>query len=257
MKRIIRMLTMLMIISIPLTFADTTITEPNMDLDMTIVNKEIEAGLTPDNALYFLDRWGEGISLALTFDNEKKASKSLRYAEERLAELRSNDFEKQYSEKDIADLEENFEKNYNRHYKLTQSSGLYSELGEEISRKNFKLEFNNRNQVQSKTQTQTQSQFSELEQKAITEFENVTLQLIVKDNNNAEYKYYKITKDGIIEFTIIEQPDYTIVVNDKQKMQELINRYNQGNNIEYSEVSEIADIPLSLKARVIKLGVLG
>jgi hypothetical protein len=45
-----------------------------------------EAGMTPDSPFYFMERWGEQISLAFTFNAEAKVEKALRYAEERLAE---------------------------------------------------------------------------------------------------------------------------------------------------------------------------
>jgi hypothetical protein len=45
-----------------------------------------EAGMTPDSPFYFMERWGEQISLAFTFNTEAKVEKALRYAEERLAE---------------------------------------------------------------------------------------------------------------------------------------------------------------------------
>ncbi len=45
-----------------------------------------EAGMAPDSSFYFMERWGERISLAFTFNAESKVQKSLRYAEERLAE---------------------------------------------------------------------------------------------------------------------------------------------------------------------------
>jgi hypothetical protein len=45
-----------------------------------------EAGMAPDSPFYFMERWGEQISLAFTFNAEKKVQKALRYAEERLAE---------------------------------------------------------------------------------------------------------------------------------------------------------------------------
>lgn len=45
-----------------------------------------EAGMAPDSPLYFLERWGEQISLTFTFKAENKVQKALQYAEERLAE---------------------------------------------------------------------------------------------------------------------------------------------------------------------------
>ena len=48
-----------------------------------------DAGVTPDSALYGLDKAFERIGLALTFDKAKKAEKRLQIASERLAELKS------------------------------------------------------------------------------------------------------------------------------------------------------------------------
>ena len=44
------------------------------------------AGLTPNSPFYFLDTLFERVSLAFTFNPEKKATKALLFAEERLAE---------------------------------------------------------------------------------------------------------------------------------------------------------------------------
>ena len=51
------------------------------------VNALPDAGLTPDSPLYVLDGLFEKLSLMLTFNQEKKVAKELRYAEERLAEV--------------------------------------------------------------------------------------------------------------------------------------------------------------------------
>src|SRR3989344_8613183 len=45
------------------------------------------AGLTPKSPFYFLDTLFERINLALTYNPEKKATKALLFAEERLAEV--------------------------------------------------------------------------------------------------------------------------------------------------------------------------
>ncbi len=43
-------------------------------------------GTTPDSPFYFFDKMGKSLGMAFAFGNEAKARKSLRYAEERLAE---------------------------------------------------------------------------------------------------------------------------------------------------------------------------
>lgn len=45
-----------------------------------------EAGITPDSPVYFLDIWGERISLFVTLNKDKKTDKLVKIAEERLAE---------------------------------------------------------------------------------------------------------------------------------------------------------------------------
>ena len=47
-----------------------------------------DAGITPDSPFYFLDKMGKSIGMFFTFGNEAKTKKALRYAEERLAEVR-------------------------------------------------------------------------------------------------------------------------------------------------------------------------
>ncbi len=70
-----------------------------------------DAGTTPDSALHGLDKAFERISLAFTFNKEKKAEKHLRYAEERLAELKVMiDKEKlEYSDELVEEYDNNLE----------------------------------------------------------------------------------------------------------------------------------------------------
>ena len=46
-------------------------------------------GLTPDSPFYFLDTLGEKIGMFFAFGAEKKAGKALKYAEEKLAEVKA------------------------------------------------------------------------------------------------------------------------------------------------------------------------
>ncbi|MFC1874421.1 DUF5667 domain-containing protein [Chloroflexota bacterium] len=46
-----------------------------------------DPGTTPDSPFYFMDQWGKSISLAFTFNAQGKVEKSLRYADERMAEI--------------------------------------------------------------------------------------------------------------------------------------------------------------------------
>ena len=45
-------------------------------------------GLTPDSPFYFLDTLGEKIGMFFTFGTEKKAEKALKYADEKIAEVK-------------------------------------------------------------------------------------------------------------------------------------------------------------------------
>ncbi|ERJ11482.1 DUF5667 domain-containing protein [Haloplasma contractile] len=60
-------------------------TTDSVDIDLK------DGGITPDSALYGLDKLFEEISLKLTFDEEKQAQKLLEIAEERLGELQDLD----------------------------------------------------------------------------------------------------------------------------------------------------------------------
>lgn len=53
---------------------------------VAVAQDQISAGTTPDSAFYFLDTFGEKISLAFTFNKEAKAEKALKIAEEKLSE---------------------------------------------------------------------------------------------------------------------------------------------------------------------------
>jgi len=46
-----------------------------------------DPGITPDSPFYFMDKWGQSISMMFTFGLENKMNKSLQFAEEKLAEL--------------------------------------------------------------------------------------------------------------------------------------------------------------------------
>jgi hypothetical protein len=46
-----------------------------------------DPGITPDSPFYFMDKWGQQISLAFTFGAENKAQKLMLYADERMAEI--------------------------------------------------------------------------------------------------------------------------------------------------------------------------
>ena len=55
----------------------------------TITFAKESAGLVPGNFFYFLDRFAEKVSLAITKNPTRKAEKALQYAEERFEELQA------------------------------------------------------------------------------------------------------------------------------------------------------------------------
>ena len=61
------------------------------DGQATEEDSTVEAGLTPDNFFYFLDRMVENVQLSLTSDSIEKAKLLTEIALERLAELNSLD----------------------------------------------------------------------------------------------------------------------------------------------------------------------
>lgn len=66
---------------------------------------EEEAGTTPDNLLWGLDRAAEQIRYALTFGNENKVNYGLKVAEERLAEIKEMSKKEDINPEDIAKAE--------------------------------------------------------------------------------------------------------------------------------------------------------
>jgi len=75
------------------------------DVVTATINDELDedAGISPDSLLYGLDRTMEKIQLAFTFNNVKKSERSLRNAEERLAEVRSMIKEGKTSKAEVAE----------------------------------------------------------------------------------------------------------------------------------------------------------
>jgi flagellar biosynthesis GTPase FlhF len=56
---------------------------------VTAQETEVNPGLTPDSPFYFLDTLQEKISLFFSFSTEAKARKALKFAEEKLAEVKA------------------------------------------------------------------------------------------------------------------------------------------------------------------------
>jgi hypothetical protein len=71
----------------------------------TVEDSEDESGVTPDSPLYGLDRAIERLQLSLTFDRAAKAKMGLRFAAERLEEVRQMIEEKKISSAERAKTE--------------------------------------------------------------------------------------------------------------------------------------------------------
>lgn len=82
----ILMATLLIFSAMPLIAAEADVNVSDNG-ETTTAEATVSAGITPDSPLYGLERAMERISLSLTFNKAKKASKALGYAEERLAEV--------------------------------------------------------------------------------------------------------------------------------------------------------------------------
>src|SRR3990167_4666892 len=86
-------------------------------------NIKQDAGLiTADSPFAFLDTLGETISLTLTFDDEKKAEKELRYAEEKLAEA---EIIMQKSNKDQTEQQETVQKALEKYENYSADAHVY------------------------------------------------------------------------------------------------------------------------------------
>ena len=66
-------------------------------------------GLLPGEFFYFLDRWSEVLNIAVTFNKENKARKHLKYAKERIAEMRDVLKDSAAKLDDIADAKADFD----------------------------------------------------------------------------------------------------------------------------------------------------
>ena len=221
---------------------------------------EIEAGITPDNPFYFMDRWQEQISLALTFNKQKKVQKHLDIANERIEEIKKIE-----NTDNIEQLQENLVLNLERAQKNSVTN-IESEI-EQLQQRNQQtlIELKNKLPLESQqgidnaiqnsyiNRNTIQNQLKEQQNIFLKEFENETFEIRL---NNSISKYYKLENGKIIEFQNIENPNYTIKISSQEDIQNLINKYNSGENIEYSELTEIIEIPLSLKTRVLKGGIL-
>lgn len=72
--------------------------------------KIINPGFLPGDFFYFLDRWSETLSMAVTFNSENKARKHLEYAKERIAEMDKRLKDSETKLKDVKSAREDFDK---------------------------------------------------------------------------------------------------------------------------------------------------
>ncbi len=87
-------------------------------------------GLTPDSPFYFLDTLGEKIGMFFTFGTEKKAEKALKYADEKIAEV------KVMAEKNKAKALEKANQKYQEFLNLANKKAQEAkEKGEDIERR--------------------------------------------------------------------------------------------------------------------------
>lgn len=97
-------------------------------------------GLLPGDFFYFLDKLGETINLAFTFNKEKKARKHIEYAEERIAEMKEVLKSENSRLEDIKDVKDDFDLRIKIATDIVKSekdggkdvSGLARELDEEL-----------------------------------------------------------------------------------------------------------------------------
>lgn len=84
---------------VPITTTATTLAAPIAD-----------AGLAPGDFFYFIDRFGEALNTAFTFNKEKKARKHIEYAKERVAEMDEVLNKPDAKLDDVADAKDDFDK---------------------------------------------------------------------------------------------------------------------------------------------------
>lgn len=107
MKKLLILVAVL--VSLPfVSFAQTSTTTAGDTgtITITITNP----GLLPGDFFYFLDRWSEALSMAVTFNSENKARKHLEYAKERIAEMDKRLKDSETKLEDVMSAREDFDK---------------------------------------------------------------------------------------------------------------------------------------------------
>lgn len=258
-NKIFIMIMALMILFIPGAFAVET--------------AQVEAGLTPDSPFYFMDRLGESLSVAFTFNDEGKAVKHLEFAEERLSEMQiTNKTDK------IEDLQENFAKNLQKSEEKTKSKDFTDKI-EQVRARNQEVLTELKDKLPEEAQkgienaiakSQGAHIYSEEEkvqnrianqdmmmEKFLEEFNGKSFEVQIGDLEKTEkldHYYYMIENKTYKESSeIIENPDYVIKIKDEQKAIDLYRKYAKGEVITYNEVTDVFDVPLRLQGKLVSI----
>lgn len=258
-NKIFTMIMALMILFIPGAFAVET--------------TQVEAGLTPDSPFYFMDRLGESLSVAFTFNDEGKAVKHLEFAEERLSEMQiTNKTDK------IEDLQENFAKNLQKSEEKTKSKDFTDKI-EQVRARNQEVLTELKDKLPEEAQkgienaiakSQGAHIYSEEEkvqnrianqdmmmEKFLEEFNGKSFEVQIGDLEKTEkldHYYYMIENKTYKESSeIIENPDYVIKIKDEQKAIDLYRKYAKGEVITYNEVTDVFDVPLRLQGKLVSI----
>lgn len=255
------------LVVLPITFAAT--------------EEEVDAGLTPEDNFYFIDQLGETLILTFTFNEQNKLNKHIEFAKERESELK-----KVTNENAIVKIEKNFKKNIEKAKSFARSEDE-SKTVEEISSKHEQVlnevlakvpesakkgienaikqsEAEIEEKMNSKGKSSLEIELFDDEKKLVyeipekyekysTEFEDNIFRIEINrgvDDISFDYvDYYVIEDDKIYKFDKdLESFDYKIKI-DGDKLDNLQEKYESGENITFDEISDIADIPLSLKAK--------
>lgn len=138
----------------------------------TLVAPVADAGLVPGDFFYFIDRLGEALNTALTFNKEKKARKHIEYAKERVAEMDEVLKKPEAKLDDVADAKDDFDKRIAEAatlVKMEKESGadvadLARELDDEldVSREALKNIFKNHKEKSSKAEEVIQAKLGSL-----------------------------------------------------------------------------------------------
>jgi hypothetical protein len=268
-KTLMAVLLILLMLATPLAFAqeDTTI--------------KVNAGISPDNPFYFLDRLGEDISITFTFNKQTKAQKYLNYAQERTSELSLlKDSEK------IESLQENFDNNL-----LKASDNTVSLDGSELIQKTKEFHIAKLNELKDRLPESAQegidiainnaNKFEERVKNRLSQVDNIKNQELIKERLEQEFEgntfhmkvntgdlveqpydlediemyshSYYIFQDGELVEIETTDADYTITINDQDQALELSNKYNNGEELTYDEITDVIDIPFSLKSKLMAI----